>query len=141
MSIFGSVVKDVESFAGKVEAAFKKLFSEAPSWIVIAQGVLTYLGPLVVTILTLGGGPALGEEANAILGSIKADLATALAVTSTVHAATGLPVLLAGIQAQLPALLAALKVSNPASLAKIENYVAILDTELVALLGALPTKV
>lgn len=138
MSVFGSFIKDIESFAAKVEAAFKKLFGEAPSWIVIAQGVLTYLGPIVVTILTIGGGSALGEEANRIIANIKADLATALAVASTAAAATGLPTLLAGIQMQLPALLAALKVSNPASLSRIENYVAIIDTELTALLGATP---
>jgi hypothetical protein len=136
MSVFGSFIKDIESFAAKVEAAFKKLFGEAPSWIVIAQGVLTYLGPIVVTILTIGGGAALGDEANRIIANIKADLATALAVASTAAAATGLPTLLAGIQMQLPALLAALKVSNPASLSRIENYVAIIDTELTALLGA-----
>ena len=138
MSAFGNFIKDIESFAAKVEAAFKKLFGEAPSWIVIAQGVLTYLGPIVVTILTIGGGAALGDEANRIIANIKADLATALAVASTAAAATGLPTLLAGIQMQLPALLAALKVSNPASLSRIENYVAIIDTELTALLGATP---
>ena len=138
MSVFGSFIKDIESFAAKVEAAFKKLFGEAPSWIVIAQSVLTYLGPIVVMILTIGGGAALGDEANRIIADIKADLATALAVASTAAAATGLPTLLAGIQMQLPTLLAALKVSNPASLSRIENYVAIIDTELTALLGAAP---
>ena len=141
MSVFGSFIKDIESFAAKVEVAFKKLFGEAPTWIAIAQGVLTYLGPVVVTILTMGGGAALGEEANTIIANIKADLATALAVTSTAAAATSLPLLLASIQSQLPALLAALKVSNPTSLSKIESYVAIIDTELTALLGAGPVVV
>jgi hypothetical protein len=138
VSIFSGFIKDIESFASKVEAAFKKLFGEAPSWIAIAQGVLTYLGPIVVTILTVGGGAALGDEANAIIGNIKSDLATAFAVASSAGAATSLPTLLAGIQSQLPALLAALKVSNPTSLIKIESYVAIIDTELTALLGAAP---
>ena len=50
MSVFSNVIKDLKSFAAKVEAAFKKLFGEAPSWITVAQGVLTYLGPVVVTI-------------------------------------------------------------------------------------------
>jgi hypothetical protein len=138
VSIFSGFIKDIDSFASKVESAFKKLFGEAPSWIAIAQGVLTYLGPIVVTILTIGGGAALGDEANAIIANIKSDLATAFAVASTAGAATGLPTLLAGIQSQLPALLAALKVSNPTSLSKIESYVAIIDTELTALLGAAP---
>ncbi len=140
MSIFGTFIRDIESFASKVEGAFKKLFGEAPSWIAIAQGVLTYLGPIVVTIVAVGGGPVLGAEANRIISNIKADLATAFAVTSSANAATSLPTLLAGIQAQLPELLAALKVSNPATLSSIEKYVSIIDAELTALLNAVPAS-
>jgi len=121
-----------------LEAAFKKLFGDAPSWIVIAQGVLTYLGPIVVTILTVGGGAALGNEANSILGNIKTDLATALATVTTANSANGLPSLLADIQSQLPALLAAVKISNPSTATSIENYTKIIDTEITALLNALP---
>jgi hypothetical protein len=138
MSVFSNVIKDLKSFAAKVEGAFKKLFGDAPSWIAIAQGVLTYLGPIVVTILTIGGGSALGAEANVIIGEIKTDLATALATVTTANAATSLPSLLAGIQAQLPALLAAVKVSNPSTVASIENYTNIINTEIAALLNALP---
>ena len=76
--MFSNVIKDLKSFGAKVEGAFKKLFGDAPSWISIAQGVLTYLGPIVVTLLTVGGGSALGDEANEIIGNLKADLATAL---------------------------------------------------------------
>ena len=138
MSIFSNVIKDLKSFSAKVEAAFKKLFGAAPSWIVIAQGALTYLGPIVVTILTIGGGPALGDEANQIIGTIKTDLATALATVSTVNAATSVPGLLADIQTQLPVLLAAVKVSNPSVVASIENYTKMIDAEITALLNALP---
>jgi len=138
MSVFSNVIKDLKSFSAKVEAAFKKLFGDAPSWIAIAQGVLTYLGPIVVTILTIGGGPALGDEANEIIGTIKTDLATALAAVTTANAATSLPNLLADIQAQLPVLLAAVKVSNPSVVASIEKYTNMIDTEITALLTALP---
>jgi hypothetical protein len=138
MSVFGNVIKDLKSFGSKLEAAFKKLFGDAPSWIVIAQGVLTYLGPIVVTILTVGGGAALGNEANSILGNIKTDLATALATVTTANSANGLPSLLADIQSQLPALLAAVKISNPSTATSIENYTKIIDTEITALLNALP---
>lgn len=141
MSVFSNVIKDLKSFGAKVEAAFKKLFGEAPSWIVIAQGVLTYLGPVVVTILTIGGGPALGNEANVIIGNIKTDLATALATLNTASGAGSLPTLLADIQSQLPALLAAVKVSNPSTVANIETYTNIIDTEITALLNALPAAV
>ena len=56
MSIFSTIIQDLKSFASKVETEFKKLFNEAPSWISIAQGVLTYLGPVVVTIVDVAGG-------------------------------------------------------------------------------------
>jgi hypothetical protein len=138
MSIFGNIIKDLKSFAAKVEAAFKKLFDEAPSWISIAQGVLTYLGPVVVTILTVGGGSALGDEANTIIGNIKTDLATALATVNTADAATSLPNLLTDIQSQLPALLAAVKVSNPSTVSQVENYTNIISTEITALINAMP---
>jgi len=138
MSSLSNVIKDLKSFGATVEAAFKKLFGDAPSWIVIAQGVLTYLGPIVVTILTIGGGSALGNEANEIIGSIKMDLATALATLSKTASASGLPSLLTDIQSQLPALLAAVKVSNPSTVASIENYTNIINTEITALLNALP---
>ena len=138
MSIFSNVIKDLKSFAAKVEAAFKKLFGDAPTWIAIAQGVLTYLGPIVVTILTVGGGSALGDEANEIIGNIKTDLATALAAVSAADAANSVPSLLEGIQSQLPALLAAIKVSNPSTVTKVETYTSIIDTELTALLNSIP---
>jgi hypothetical protein len=138
MSVFSNVIRDLKSFAAKVESAFKKLFGDAPSWIAIAQGVLTYLGPIVVTILTIGGGPGLGDEANEIIGTIKTDLATALATVTTANAATSLPSLLADIQTQLPVLLAAVKVGNPSVVASIENYTNIIDTEITALLNGLP---
>jgi hypothetical protein len=138
MSVVGNVVKDLKSFAAKVEAAFKKLFGEAPTWISIAQGVLTYLGPIVVTILTVGGGSALGGEANTIIGNIKTDLATALATVNTADAATSLPGLLTDIQTQLPSLLAAVKVSNPSTASEVENYTNIISTEITALMNAMP---
>jgi hypothetical protein len=138
MSVLGNAVKDLKSFGAKVEAAFKKLFGEAPTWISIAQGVLTYLGPVVVTILTVGGGSALGAEANAIIGTIKTDLATALATVTTANASKSLPSLLTGIQSQLPGLLAAVKVSNPSTVAQIESWTNVIDTEISALLNAIP---
>lgn len=138
VNIFSTIIKDAKSTASKIEAAFKKLFNEAPSWITIAQGTLTYLGPIVVTLLTVGGGAALGNEANNIIANIKADLATAAATVTTVNAATTLPGVLTGIQSQLPALLAAVKVSNPTSVSKIESITSEIDAELTALLNAIP---
>jgi len=57
---------------------------------------------------------------------------------TSVNSANSLPALLADIQAQLPALLAAVKVSNPSTAASIENYTNLIDTEITALLNAMP---
>ena len=92
----------------------------------------------MVTILTVGGGAALGDEANEIIGNIKTDLATALAAVNRVDASSSVPSLLQGIQSQLPALLAAIKVSAPSTVTKVETYTSIIDTELTALLNSTP---
>lgn len=141
MSVFTTIIKDVKSFAAKVEAEFKKLFNEAPQWITIADGVLTYVGPIITTVATIAGGPAAGTEVNNIIAALKTDLATAAATVTTVNAATTLPTLLQGIQSQLPALLAAVKVSNPSKVAEVENYTSIISTELTALIEAIPAPV
>jgi hypothetical protein len=140
MSIFSTIITDLKSFASKVEAEFKKLFHEAPSWLAIAQGVLTYLGPIVVTIADIAGGVALGTEANTIIADIKTKLATAAALATTVDNATSLTGLLADIQSDLPSLLSALQISNPSTVSSVTNYTDIIGTEITALLNAIPAS-
>jgi hypothetical protein len=140
MSIFSTIITDLKSFASKVETEFKKLFSEAPSWLVIAQGVLTYLGPIVVAIADVAGNAALGAEANTILADIKTKLATAAALVATVSNATSVTDVLMDIQADLPSLLSALQVSNPTTVVSVTNYIDIIGTEITALLNAIPAR-
>jgi hypothetical protein len=140
MSVFESLIKDVESFAGKVEKEFKRMFKQAPSWLAIAEGVLTYLGPVVVTIADVAGGPALGSEAEVVLSDIKTKLATAAAMVKTAGSVTGIAGVLEEVQTDLPVLLHALQVSNPGTLTKVTSYTDIVAAELAALLGAFPAK-
>ena len=134
---FATIIADLKSFASKIESAFKKLFGDAPAWIAIAQGVITYLGPIAVTITGLIN-PALGTEASTIIANIKSKLATASALTSTLASATDVAAVLTDIQNDLPQLLAALQVSNPELVSKVTTYTSIFDTEIEALLAALP---
>ena len=138
MSLFSSVIGDLRSFASRVETEFKKMFKEAPSWLAIAEGVLTYLGPVVVTIVDVAGGPALGSEASLVLGDIKTKMATAAAMVKTAGSTTGIAGVLAEIQTDLPVLLSALQVSNPTTVEKVTSYTDIVGTELAALLSSLP---
>ena len=141
MSIFGSIIRDLKSFASMVESEFKKLFKQAPSWLSIAEGVLTYLGPIVVTIVDVAGGPALGAEANVILEGIKTKLATVSAMVKTASNATGIVSVLTDIQDSLPALLAALQITNPSTVGNVTGYTDIVATEITALLNAMPSSV
>ena len=140
MGVFGSMVSDLRSFASRVEAEFKKMFKEAPSWAMVAEGVLTYLGPVVVTIVDVAGGPAMGAEAASVLSDIKTKLATAAAMVKMAESTTGVEGVLAEIQADLPTLLGALQVSHPAAVEKVTAYTQIVATELAALLSALPSR-
>jgi hypothetical protein len=105
------------------------------------RGVLTYLGPVVVTIVDVAGGPAMGTEAESVLSDIKTKLATVAAMVKTAESTTGVEGVLAEIQTDLPTLLGALQVSNPAALEKVSAYTQIVGTELAALLSALPSSV
>lgn len=138
MSFFGSMVGDLGSFASKVESEFQRMFKEAPSWLAIAEGVLTYLGPVVVTIAGVAGGPMLGAEASGVLSGIKTKMATAAAMVKTAGSAAGVAGVLAEIQTDLPVLLTALRVSNPATVEKVTVYTQIVGTELAALLSSAP---
>lgn len=140
MSIFSTIITDLKSFAAKVENEFKKLFNEAPSWLSIAQGVLTYLGPILVTVADVAGGAAMGSEANTILADIKTKLATAAALVTSVSDATNLTGVLTDVQSDLPSLLSALQISNPSTVTEVTNYTNIISTEITALLNAIPAS-
>lgn len=133
-----NIIKDLKSFASKVESAFKKLFGNSATWIEIAQGVLTYAGPVLITAVSVEGGAPAGSAVSAVLSVIKTDLATALAALTSANAATTVPGLLASIQSNLPALLAAIKVENPALVSKVEAAVSLLTPEIDALIAAMP---
>jgi hypothetical protein len=135
-----NLIKDLKSFASKFETEFKKLFAEIPSWLTIVSGLVTYAGPIAVTLTGLIVGTPAAAATAAILAVIKTDLATIKAsVTSGNAAATqGMPALLASLQASLPALLASAKVENVPKVDEIESAVNLLVPELNALLAAAP---
>ncbi len=140
MSIFSKIIKGIESFASKFEKEFQKLLGEAPSWITIVQGVITYAGPLVTTIATLAAGAPAGSAVASILATIKNDLVVASTAAQAGASATSIQTLLASLQTNLPALLAAAKVENLQTVAEIEKIVNLLIPEIDALLEAVPAE-
>lgn len=139
MNIFTTIIKDEKTIAAKFEADFKKLFNEAPSWIVIADNFVNFAAPLVTAIATIAN-PAAGSAVAIAITDLKGYLAMASAavdVTNRIDAATTLPVLLTNIQSNLPTLLAAIKVENPVLVSKVETDTNLIAGELSALLSAL----
>lgn len=137
-----NLIKDLKSFASKIEAEYKKLFAEMPSWLTIVSGLITYAGPIAITLTGLIAGAPAAAATAAILEVVKTDLATIkAAITSGNAAATqGLPALLASLQANLPALLASAKVENVPKVDEIESAVNLLVPEIDALIAAAPAS-
>ena len=133
-----TIITDIKTWAAKFEAEFKKLFANAPSWLTIVSGVLTYAGPIVTTLVTLVGGAPAGSATAAILAVIQKDIAVAQTAIAAADATTNVPALLASLQANLPALIAAAKVENVATVADIEKYANLLIPEIDALIASAP---
>ena len=132
-----SFFTDLESVASKIEKEFEKLYGEAPTILAVTSSTLTYLGPLLQTIVTLTAGAPAGSETAKLLAVIKSDLVTATQVVTTVGQSPSLTSLLNGIQSNLGALLAAAKISNPNSVAEIEVAIGLVAKEFAALSSVL----
>jgi hypothetical protein len=137
-AFFSNIIKDFETVASAIEKAFKNLFNHAPSWLNIAAATITYVSPLVETLITLSAGAADAAEAQDILTGVETDLAAASQLIKTVNAETTLPGVLNQILASLPTLLALVKVKNPELVAQIEVYTTLITKELEALLNSIP---
>jgi hypothetical protein len=133
----------MKKFWDKVEAAFKKLFGST-KWEQTASSVVTYVAPLLETLVALtAGGPA-AAIVTGIVNTVQADLATVAAV---VNGATATPPVnelaavmqaLASIQTNLPALLTAAEVKNSTNASKITAVVNTIIGEVEAIADNIP---
>jgi hypothetical protein len=138
-NIFTTLIKDVKTFASKVEAGLKKLFGEMPKIEQIIASVLTVVAPLLQTLVALVD-PVAAPATAAILAEIKTDLATAYTASvavNTIADSSSIKSALTNIQSNLPALLAAAKVENVGVVSQIEGFVNAITPELEAVLTAL----
>lgn len=131
-----SLIKDLKTFASKVEAELEKLFKKAPGALQIASGVVTYAAPLIEG-LEEDLAPEAVPETTAILTTVKTDLATLAAAAQSEATATTAAAAVSGLQSNLPALLSAAKVENPSIVSKVESVVNLLAPEFAALASAL----
>jgi hypothetical protein len=132
----------MKKFWDKVETAFKKLFGST-TWEKTASSVLTYVGPLLETLVALTD-PAIAPLVTSIVNTVRSDLATVYAVVSGATATPPTNELqavtnaLGSIQTNLAALLSAAGVKNSANAAKITAVVDTIIGEVQAIAENIP---
>jgi hypothetical protein len=129
-----SFIKDLESFASKFEKEIENLWAKAPSIETIISTTLTYVGPILETVVTIEGGAAAGTAVTTVINTAEEDLIAAKALTTTIGATPSLAGLISGVATNLSGLLAAAKVTDPKSVANVTLVV----KELEALVASIP---
>jgi len=139
MSFLGSF----KTFFEKVGAELKKLFGST-NWEKTAASVVTYVAPLVETIVQLSAGSAAEALVAGVVSTVQSDLATLSAVVSgatSESSATDLQTaanVLNSIKANLSSLLQAAEVKNAAKSSQIQAAATLVINEVEAILANIP---
>jgi hypothetical protein len=130
-----SFFSGLKSIASKIEAEIESLWKKAPNMDTIALGVLTFAGPILETVFTITGEPALGTEAATIIGNVQAKLIAAKQVLAAVGPTLSFGSILSGAASDLNDLLTLAAIKDPASIANVKLVI----TELENLAASVPT--
>jgi hypothetical protein len=132
MSFIGTIIKDLETFASKVESFFAKILGEAPAFEKILAVTLEYVGPVLQTVVSLTAGAPAGALVGKIVATAQQDLAVVSGLTQTLGATPSVQGVLNGVIANLGQILPLLDVKDT----KTQGYVALVLKELQALSDA-----
>ena len=117
VSILNTIIKDVESIPGKLEAELKKIEGVAPTIDSLALGTLTWAGPVLVQIVKIEGGPVAADAVSIGISEAIQVLTVAKEVLGTIGSTGSFAALVQGVQTDLQDILTAAKVTNPKSIA------------------------
>lgn len=129
-----SFITKLESFAAKVEKEFAALWGKAPSLTTIASTTLTFVGPILETVITVEAGAAAGAAVTTVINKVESDLAAVKGLLTVVGPTVSVKGLITSAQADLSSLLTAAQITNPASVANVTLVI----NELEALATAFP---
>jgi hypothetical protein len=118
------LIKDLETFASKAEADLEKFLAKAPELEQIAVSVITYVGPLLQTIVTTAEGSAAGQLVAAGIAKAQAELVAAKGLFAAVGTSGSAASIVEGVAADLPAVLTAANVTDTKSVATASTIVA-----------------
>lgn len=122
------------SFFDRVKAELKKLFKHVPGWEASAAATLTYVAPLVETLILIAD-PEAAPTVNLLIQKIQSAMAAAAVVVKDAGPAPTLVTYLHAITADLTQLEAAAGIKDPAQAEKLTATVATILGEINAILG------
>lgn len=134
----------VKTFFEKFGSELKKLFGSTATWEQTARSVITYVAPILETIIGLAAGGPAEAAVSGVVNSIQADLATisavvqGAAVTPRSPTAVTVKTALESIKANLGSLLADADIKNSTKVTEITAAVNGISGEVEALLANLP---
>jgi hypothetical protein len=133
------------TFFKKVEQALFR-FLKNPSWEQKADGVITYVAPVLEEVIVLTLGTPAETVAAAVISRVQSGLATVSAilleaqVTPGTSVAKTVTIALNSVKDNLTGLLTAAEVKNTTKSTQITSTVNMLVGEIDALLGSMPTS-
>lgn len=131
----------LSTFFHKVGSAFKKLFGSS-TWEKTASSTITFVAPLLETIVGYVAGSGAENTVKGIIGTVQSDLATIAAVVDggqvDAHGTAVVVSALNSVRANMSGLLNLAEVKNSDKQAAITTAVNLVVGEVDAMLGALP---
>lgn len=121
------------SFFTRVRTELKRLFVHAPGWEASAAATLTYLAPMVETVVTLAD-PAAAPLVNALIERVQSAMAAAAVVIKDAGPSPTLVTYLNSVNSDLSQVMNATQVKDPATQAKITALVGTITGEVNAIL-------
>ncbi len=125
------------SFFSKVKAELKRLFLHGPGWEASAAATLTYVAPLVETIVALAD-PEAAPLVTSLIQKVQSAMAAAAVVVKNAGPAPTLVTYLHAINNDLAQVEAVAQIKDAGIAQKLATTVATITTEVNAILLAVP---
>lgn len=133
-----SAAVEKPSFFAKVTAELKKLFTHAPGWEASAAATLTYVAPMVETVVALVD-PAVAPVVDGVVVKVQSAMAAAAVVIKDAGPTPTLVTYLNAIQGDMAQVESAAGIKDPAAAAKLAALVGTITGEIGAILAEIGT--
>lgn len=130
-AVVGTVVP--VPFFTRVKAELKKLFAHVPGWEASASATLTYVAPLVETVVTLVD-PGAAPLVDALIAKVQSAMAAAAVVIKSAGPTPTLVTYLNAINGDIAQVESAAGITDPASAAKLTALLGMITGEVNAIL-------